>query len=41
VKGIAREGKIVLRAHMVRKGDTATSTKRARAMRMYVRAFIV
>jgi hypothetical protein len=41
LRGIAKEGKTVLRAHMVKKGDMAIRTKRANAIRTYVSVFIV
>jgi len=41
VRGMAREGKTVLRAQMVKKGDAIMRAKRASAIRMYVNVFIV
>jgi hypothetical protein len=41
VKGIAKEGKMVLRAHMVKMGDAMMRAKRASAIRMYEIVFIV
>jgi hypothetical protein len=41
VKGIAKEGKMVLRDQMVKKGDAMMRAKRASAIRMYVNVFIV
>jgi hypothetical protein len=41
VKGIAKEGKTVLRAQMVKKGEIMMRAKRASAIRMYVNEFIV
>ena len=41
VRGIAREGKTVLRAQMVRMGDTKRSTKTKSTMRTIEDVFIV
>jgi hypothetical protein len=41
LRGIAKEGKTVLRAQMVKKGLTTIRAIRARAMRIYVNVFIV
>jgi predicted hotdog family 3-hydroxylacyl-ACP dehydratase len=41
LRGIAREGKMVLRAHMVRIGDTITRARTKSAMRTIEDVFIV
>jgi hypothetical protein len=41
LRGIAREGKMVLRAHMVRMGDTKMRAKTKSTMRIIEDVFIV
>ena len=41
LRGIAREGKMVLRAHMVRIGDTKMRAKTKKTKRMIEDVFIV
>jgi hypothetical protein len=41
VRGMAREGKIVLRAHMVMKGDTIMRTNTKSPKRMIEDVFII